>query len=181
VAPTRESGVRTSSSSLWTHGRTAETPPVAVPYAECRQAGRRVEPHHAPATQSALPCRLPGAPPPSRASLLGPAAVPKSARHRPSCHFSPRARRAAPEPERVVAGLQFCCRLLLSQARPRLILFVHVRTLPAPPSTPPHHRRAAGRCRRHPGTAAAGRTETCRCKHPARPPPVQSSPIIGQG
>jgi hypothetical protein len=72
VAPTRESGVRTSSSSLWTQGRTAETPPVAVPYAGCRQAGRRAEPRHAPAAQSALPCRLPGAPPPGRASRFRP-------------------------------------------------------------------------------------------------------------
>jgi hypothetical protein len=72
VAPTRESGVRTSSSSLWTQGRTAETPPVAVPYAGCRQAGRRVEPRHVPAAQSALPCRLPGVPPPGRASRFRP-------------------------------------------------------------------------------------------------------------
>jgi hypothetical protein len=36
------------------------------------QAGRRVEPRHAPAAQSALPCRLPGVPPPGRASRFRP-------------------------------------------------------------------------------------------------------------
>jgi hypothetical protein len=36
------------------------------------QAGRRVEPRQAPAAQSALPCRLPGAPPPGRASRFRP-------------------------------------------------------------------------------------------------------------
>jgi hypothetical protein len=35
--------------------------------------------------------------------------------------------------------------------------------------------------RRRLGMAAADGTEPCRCNHPARPPPVQPSPIIGQG
>jgi hypothetical protein len=52
---------------------------------------------------------------------------------------------------------------------------------PAPLSAPQHRRRSTGQHRRRPGTAAADGTEPCRCKHPARPPPVQPSPIIGQG